>query len=130
MWLATVGQAQAIGAALDVAVLPLWQPTAFDRNPPRADEAGIVGASPADHVHLQRATRAAVQARLEHAPLAHDLGGIFDGAGQPLYFDFVHLSEAAQRLLAERIFELSVDSVRSRPARPRTLEACSDRPLG
>lgn len=129
-WLATVRQAQAIGAAFDVAVLPLWQPTAFDRNPARADEAGIVGASPADHVRLQRATRAAVQARLAATPLASDLGGVFDSAAMPLYFDFVHLSEAAQRLLAERIFELSVDGVRARPARPRALEACSDRPLG
>lgn len=129
-WLSTVRQAQAIGAAFDVAVLPLWQPTAFDRNPAREDEAGIVGASPANHVRLQRATRAAVLAQLESAPLAQDLGGIFDTATEPRFFDFVHLSEAAQRQLAERIFELSLDSLRARPAQPRTLAACSDRPLG
>nr|WP_287456704.1 SGNH/GDSL hydrolase family protein [Leptolyngbya sp. UWPOB_LEPTO1] len=40
-WAANVRQAQAIGAAFDVPVMPLWQPTAFDRSPPRGDEAGV-----------------------------------------------------------------------------------------
>ncbi len=129
-WAANVRQAQAIGAAFDVPVMPLWQPTAFDRSPPRGDEAGIVGASPADHVRLQRASSAAVRSLLPLLPAAHDLAGAFDAAAAPMYFDFVHLSETGQRLLAERIYELSVDSLRARPARPRALEACSDRPLG
>ena len=129
-WAANARQAQAIGAAFDVPVLPLWQPTAFDRSPARDDEAGIVGASPADHVRLQRASRAAVLPLLAALPGAADFGGAFDSAAEPMYFDFVHLSEAAQRLLAERIYALSVDLLRARPARPRALEACSDRPLG
>lgn len=129
-WATAARQAQAIGAAADVPVLFLWQPTAFDRASPRADEPAIVAASPAEHVRLQRATHAAVRARLAGLPAAADLADAFDAAAIPVFFDFVHLSEAGQRLLAERIHALSVQPLRAREVRTGALEGCADRPLG
>lgn len=129
-WALQARQAAAIGALADVPVLALWQPTVFDRASPRADEAAIIGASPAEHVRLQRATRAAVRARLQALPHARDTGDVFDADARPFFFDFVHLSEAGQRLLAERIHAYSVELLRTRPARTFALEGCSDRPLG
>ncbi len=131
-YLAQVLQASALSQRYAVELIHAWQPTVFDRSHPQGDEAAIVGASMAIHVHLQRQTRARVQQRLASDPAlsAVDLGGVFDGIAEPLFFDFVHLSERGQRLLAERLFQLSEARLRMRPAGTTTLENCSDRPLG
>lgn len=129
-WARQAQQAQVIGALSDVPALTLWQPTAFDRASPRGDEAAIVDAAPAEHVRLQRATRAAVQSKLAALPFALDLSSAFDNDQRPFFFDFVHLSEAGQRVLAERIHARSVEILRERPARTSALEDCAERPLG
>lgn len=124
-------QAKALAAAYDVDLLYVWQPTAFDRAPARADEAAIVAASMAEHVRLQRQTRAAVQARLagDASTTVVDLGGVFDAQQGALFFDFVHLSERGQRLLAERLYELSSERLRARPQRQPSPDVCRDRPV-
>ena len=130
-YLSQARQAAALARSYQVDLLYAWQPTVFDRAPARADEAAIVAASMADHVRLQQQTRAQVDARLQSAtetPVI-DLGGVFDGVDTPLFFDFVHLSERGQRLLAERLYEFSVDSLRLRPARQLPAGSCRDRPL-
>jgi lysophospholipase L1-like esterase len=131
-YLTQVGQAAALAREYRLDAIHAWQPTAFDRAPPRADEAAIVGASMATHVNLHRQVRARLRERLAADPsvAAIDLGSLFDSGDQPVYFDFVHLSERGQRLLAERLYELSAPGLTLRPARPATVESCRDRPLG
>lgn len=128
-------QAQALAIRYNVELIYLWQPTAFDRSPPRGDEAAIVGASSALHVQLQRLSTRQVSTLHQRAqlspilPLA-DLPAIFDGSNDPVFFDFVHLSEAGQRILAEQLYQLSVERLRQRPPRQLPLAQCHDRPLG
>jgi lysophospholipase L1-like esterase len=131
-YLSQVRQAHSVGAGYGVDVLYAWQPTVFDRSPARADESAIVGASPEAHVRLQRSTRSALQAAISADPALplQDLGGVFDADPEPLYFDFVHLSEAGQRRLAEKLHELSKDRLQLRTAHPAGLDQCRDRPLG
>jgi lysophospholipase L1-like esterase len=125
-------QADALSRRHGVELVHAWQPTVFDRSHPRGDEAAIVGASMASHVRLQRQARAHLQQRLAADPAlpAIDLGDVFEAFAEPLFFDFVHLSERGQRLLAERLYQLSETRMRQRPARPMALENCIDRPLG
>ncbi len=130
-----IKQAQALAMRFDVDLIYLWQPTAFDRNPPRGDEAAIVGASSALHVQLQRLSTQQVATLHQRAqlspilPLA-DLPGILDATADPVFFDFVHLSEAGQRVLAEQLYQLSHEKLRLRTARQLPLAQCPDRPLG
>lgn len=130
-YLATARQAQALGAAYQVDVLSAFQPTAFDRTPARADETAIVAASPALHVQLQRATRAALQAQMATQPelAVADLGAVLDASDSAYFFDFVHLSEQGQRVLAEHLYALTVARLAARPARAPTVDRCGDRPL-
>ncbi|MGE4071642.1 MAG: SGNH/GDSL hydrolase family protein [Lysobacterales bacterium] len=130
-----IKQAQALAMRFDVDLIYLWQPTAFDRNQPRGDEANIVGASSALHVQLQRLSTQQVATLHQSAQLAPilplaDLPGIFDDTPEPVFFDFVHLSEAGQRILAEQLYALSVEKLRQRTARQLPLDRCPDRPLG
>ena len=131
-YLAQVQQAAALAQSHGIDLIHVWQPTVFDRAHPRADEEAIVGASIASHVRLQRQARARLRERLAADPTlaAVDLGDVFDGDEEPVFFDFVHLSERGQAILAERLFELSSPKLGQRPARPATLENCRDRPLG
>ncbi len=133
-YLTVVEQAAALAQGRGIDLIHAWQPTVFDRAHPRADEAAIVGASIASHVQLQRRARTRVNERLAAEPAlalaAVDLGDVFAGSELPLFFDFVHLSERGQALLAERLFELSVERLGQRHARPVALESCRDRPLG
>ncbi|HWS26220.1 MAG TPA: SGNH/GDSL hydrolase family protein [Xanthomonadales bacterium] len=133
-YLALVEQAAALAQGRGIDLIHAWQPTVFDRAQPRSDEVAIVGASIASHVQLQRRARARVQQRLASDPTlaltAVDLGDAFAGSEQPVFFDFVHLSERGQALLAQRLFELSVERLGQRPARPAALASCRDRPLG
>jgi lysophospholipase L1-like esterase len=131
-YLAHAAQAYALARQHRLDTIHAWQPTVFDRSPARADEAAIVGASIATHVNLQRQARSRLRERLAADPSlpAVDLGSLFDPVDEPVFFDFVHLSEHGQRLLAERLYELSAPSLMLRPARPTTVESCRDRPLG
>ncbi len=131
-YLAHAMQASALARQHRMDTIHAWQPTAFDRSPARADEAAIVGASIATHVTLQRQARARLRARLAADPsiAAIDLGNLYDTTSEPVFFDFVHLSERGQRLLAERLYELSAPALMLRPARPTAVESCRDRPLG
>lgn len=133
-YLGQVVQATALAQRYGVDLIHAWQPTVFDRATPRGDEAAIIGASIANHVRLQRRARARVHERLSADPAlsltAVDLGGAFDGADPAVFFDFVHLSERGQALLAQRLYELSVARVGQHAARPTALESCRDRPLG
>jgi len=145
-FVAQVQQATALAQFYDFDLLYAWQPTVFDRSPARGDEAAIVGASIATHVQLQRRARELLRSRwASSANAAIDLGNVFDGDDKALFFDFVHLSERGQRLLAERLFDLSAGRLRN-PSRPRAPSApsalpshsgksaavaeCRDRPLG
>lgn len=117
-------QARALGQAYDVPVLHLWQPTVFDRPQAIGDEARIIAAAPALHGELQRAARRALH-----------IDGVFDpidalAVDEALYFDFVHLSERGQRLLAERLYALSLPLLQARAPRTLGVERCRDRPLG
>lgn len=49
---------------------------------------------------------------------------------EALYFDFVHLSERGQQLLAERLYALSLPLLQARAPRAPGVERCRDRPLG
>ncbi len=131
-YLTQVMQASALAQRYGIGLIPVWQPTLFDRATPRADEAAIIGASIASHVRLQRQARTQLRQRLSTDPAltAVDLGSIYDGSDQPMFFDFVHLSERGQALLAERLFELSVTQLRQRDPRPAAVGSCSARPLG
>jgi lysophospholipase L1-like esterase len=113
-YLVTVRHARALAAAHGVPALHVWQPTVMDRAEARADEAAIVGSSARRHVLLQRATRAAVARAASGDAAMIDAGDVYDAVAEPVYFDFVHVSERGQRLLAERI----VDAVRERLAAP------------
>jgi lysophospholipase L1-like esterase len=131
-YLANLKQTRAVAHAYAVDTLFAWQPTVFDRRAPVGDERAIVGASAATHVRLQRQTRAAIEAALAAdpgLPLA-DLGTAFDDLPTAVYFDFVHLSEAGQRALAERLYDLSVASLNARTPHAPRLDHCPARPLG
>lgn len=131
-YLSNVRQARALGLAYGVDVIAGWQPTLFDRAQARGDEAAIVGASAARHLALQQATRQAASAQLKSTlgESVFDLGDVFDQSEAPMYFDFVHLSEAGQRLLAERLFAISVDRIGGRPVVTADARLCVDRPVG
>jgi lysophospholipase L1-like esterase len=131
-YLVQVAQAGALGLHYGVTVVHAWQPTVFDRAEPQGDEAAIVGASLASHVRLQRQTRTSVRQRLAANPAlpAVDLGDVFDGHAQAVFFDFVHLSERGQRVLAERLYQISEARLRERPGHAAVVENCHDRPLG
>lgn len=131
-YLTQVVQASTLARHYGVDVIHAWQPTVFDRAIPRGDESAITGASIATHVRLQRQARAHVGERLAADPslVGRDLGDIFDASEQPVFFDFVHLSERGQALLAERLFELSATRLGNRPGRAAGVERCRDRPLG
>lgn len=131
-YLATLRQTRALAAAAGVDTLHLWQPTVFDRSEPVADEPAIVGASPATHVRLQRATRKHIQAALAADPAlgVSDLGGVFDDHPGPVFFDFVHLSEAGQLFLAEQLYRLSVEKMNARVPHGPRVDQCPARPLG
>lgn len=130
-----VKQAQALGMRYGVDLIYAWQPTAFDRNPAIADELAIIGASAAQHVSLQRLSTeqvAQMQVRTQLAPALplEYLRGVFDEVPAPVFFDFVHLSEAGQRVLALKLFDRSVESLRQRESRVLPMDQCPDRPLG
>ncbi len=131
-YLASLRQTRALAAAAGVDTLHLWQPTVFDRSTPVADESAIVGASPATHVRLQRTTRKHLQAALAADPALGvvDLGGVFDDHPAPVFFDFVHLSEAGQLVLAERVYRLSVEKMNARVPHGPRIDRCPARPLG
>jgi hypothetical protein len=131
-YLAHAVQVSALARQHRLDSIHVWQPTAFDRSPARADETAIVGASIATHVTLQRQARARLRERLATDPSLPgvDLGSLFDPIEEPVFFDFVQLTERAQRLLAERLYELSAPGLMLRPARATTVESCRDRPLG
>jgi lysophospholipase L1-like esterase len=130
-----IKQAQALAMRHEVDLIYLWQPTAFDQTLPRGDEAAIVGASSALHVQLQRLSTQQVSILHQRTqlspilPLA-DLSEVFADGPDPVFFDFVHLSEAGQRILADRLYQLSVEKLRQRTARQLPLAQCPDRPLG
>jgi len=131
-YVATARQTQALAKEYGVDLIYGFQPTVFDRaNPPR-DEATIVGASAATHVRLQRATRVHVNHLISTEPSTPitDLGGVFDDAAQPVYFDFVHLSEAGQALLAAKLYQLSLPRLKARVSGDPGLDRCTARPLG
>lgn len=131
-YLANALQAAALAEHYQLGSIHAWQPTAFDRAAPSADEAAIVGSSMATHVGLQRQARNTLRARLAANPALPvvDLGDAFDSAAAPVFFDFVHVSERGQRILAERLYDLSHARLRERPARAPVVESCRDRPLG
>lgn len=134
-YFAQVKQAQALGLRYGVDVIYAWQPTAFDRNPAIADEVDIVGASVAQHVQLQRMSTQQVTRIHERAQLAPglpiaDLGHVFDEVAAPVFFDFVHLSEAGQRILALKLYQITIEGMRQRESSILPLDQCSDRPLG
>lgn len=131
-YLTQVVQASTLARHYDVDLIHAWQPTVFDRATPRGDEPAITGASIAAHVRLQRQARAHVRERLaaDSSLAGRDLGDVFDASEQPVFFDFVHLSERGQALLAERLFELSVARLGHRTGRAAGVESCRDRPLG
>ncbi len=129
---ATARQTQALAQAYSTDVLYAFQPTVFDRTVPVGDEAAIVGTSAATHVRLQRATRAQLQALIAADPtlLITDLGGAFDDTQAPVFFDFVHLSEAGQAALSRKLYDLSVPRLNARtPGKPE-VDRCASRPLG
>lgn len=121
---AVVLQARAVGLSYDVPVLNLWQPTVFDRPEAVGDEVRIIAASPALHGQLQRATRRA----LEIEGLTDPIDAL--AGDEAVFFDFVHLSERGQRLLAERLYELSLPVLQARVPRTSGVDRCRDRPLG
>lgn len=129
-YLATVHHARAIATAYGVPTMHVWQPTVMDRAEPRADEAAIVGSSARRHVLLQRATRAAIARAAVGDPALLDAGDVYDAVTESVFFDFVHVSERGQRLLAERIVEAVHERV-SIPLDPigAAAEPCSERPL-
>jgi len=131
-YLATLQQTRALAAAAGVDTLHLWQPTVFDRKSPVADERQIVGASPTTHVQLQRATRTRILAAIGAEPSLPlvDLGGAFDDLPTAVFFDFVHLSEAGQHALAEKLYRLSVATMNARTPHAPRLDRCPARPVG
>ena len=131
-YVATLRQSQALAQAFGVDLLYAWQPTVFDRKVPAADEAAILGASSATHVRLQRETRRQVQAAFgaDLALPAVDLGGVFDDQAEAVFFDFVHLSEAGQGVLAEQLYRLSVAKMNARTPHSARVDQCMSRPLG
>lgn len=131
-YLTQATQAAALARRYGVELIHTWQPTVFDRSAPRGDEAAIVGASIASHVRLQREARARLQERLAADPALAvvDLGPVFDGTQAAVFFDFVHLSERGQGMLAQRLFELSAERLRKREPHASAVASCTDRPLG
>lgn len=129
-YLGTVRHARAIAAAYGVPTLHVWQPTALDRAEPRADEVAIVGASARRHVLLQRATRAALARAAAGDPALLDAGDVFAAVTEAVFFDFVHLSERGQSLLAEHLAPVILDRLdgqftpASDPPSP-----CTERPV-
>jgi lysophospholipase L1-like esterase len=129
-YLATVRHTRAIASAYAVPTMHVWQPTVMDRAEPRADEAALGGASARRPVLLQRATRAAIARAAVGDPALLDAGDVYDAVAESVFFDFVHVSERGQRLLAERIVEalherLSIPAV----SIGAVAEPCSERPL-
>jgi lysophospholipase L1-like esterase len=129
-YLSTVRHARAIASGYGVPVLHVWQPTVMDRAEPRTDEAAIIGSSARRHVLLQRATRAALARAAAADPTLVDAGAVFDASAEPVFFDFVHVSERGQRLLAERLASSILDQLDDEhpPASPPR-PACTERPV-
>lgn len=129
-YLATLQQAQTLASGAGMDLIALWQPTALDRSQPQADEAAIVAASARSHVLLQRATRLAVfsdPSQWQHQLI--DANSIIDSVPEPLFFDFVHLSERGQGYLAAELARQALPLLRQRPAGSHTSQRCPDRPL-
>ena len=129
-YLATVRHARAIAAAHELPTLHVWQPTVMDRAETRADEGAIVAASARRHVLLQRMTRAEVFSAAAGDPALLDAGDVYDDIAEPVFFDFVHVSERGQRALAERLAGDILRLLEDRPSDTVAAAAdCVERPV-
>jgi lysophospholipase L1-like esterase len=118
-YLASADQARALAQAAGIVTIHRWQPTVFDRQP-QGDEPAIIGASDREHAALQREATAAIQRRAPE--LAIELA-----TPEPLYVDFVHLSERGQLRLAEALADQIERSLPTAPAAKRA--ACENLPV-
>ncbi len=94
---------QAAVAAAGSQSLFVWQPSVFSKAAKDPVEVEIENASLARHRDLQLASNRAVAERLAGTSLFYDLAGGLNDRSEPLLLDFCHLSEAGNRVIAERL---------------------------
>ena len=99
---AALSVAIAVGKQFGVPVLFFWQPALATREPPVPGEAIV--RDEITHLARQREAYAALTAAVDAPPLVR-LDRVFDGRAEPFYFDYVHVNEDGNRLVAERIAE-------------------------
>ena len=83
-----------------------WQPVVFVRPDPSPYER-----KQSEQQRMVRPLFLDVYRRIAHDPPLganphfHDISGLFDRAGMPVYIDFLHVSEAGNRIVARRMYE-------------------------
>lgn len=115
-----VRMAEALGKAYGFRTLFYWQPTLFGKRNPSAserDELRRRGGTAA--IYTEANSAIGRNAALEADPEFHDLSGMFRDEGAPMFIDFCHVCEEADRAIARRIYEDLVETLKARGPRAR-----------
>lgn len=114
----------ALADEYDFTTLFLLQPTIWTEDKPlHAAEVAILGTNMQDSYISHTLSLRAEMANNLHQRLhevdnlrrVYDLSDIFDTVTDFLYFDWVHVNEIGNRIVAERIFEILKEELWSRP---------------
>jgi lysophospholipase L1-like esterase len=94
---------RALVASQGAVLMSAFQPNLYEKSL-SGDEAGFAAAYPGQ-AEFFRAVAAAqrADARLADQPDAPDLSRLFEQRGEPLFFDFCHVNETGNRLIAEAL---------------------------
>jgi lysophospholipase L1-like esterase len=81
--------------------LYFWQPVIFTKRHLTPDEQQAAAENGFMRDFFERANGMRRDAGLLDHPGFHDISGIFDGVEEPIYFDFVHIAEHGNEMVAE-----------------------------
>jgi hypothetical protein len=106
---------RALVACQGAVLLSAFQPNLYEK-PHSGDEVGFAAAYPGQ-AEFFRAVAAAqrADARLRDQPDAPDLSRLFEQHGEPLFFDFCHVNETGNRLIAEALAAALAPLLRDSP---------------
>jgi lysophospholipase L1-like esterase len=82
-----------------------WQPVVFTRaEPSRYEQRQSDLQQQVRPLFLEVYSRVAQDSTLRHNPHFHNISGVFDATGIPLYLDFCHISETGNAIIARRMY--------------------------
>ncbi len=97
---------EALGARFGFEASFFWQPLVWSRHPTAGDEADIATEDPV-LANFGRVLYAQIAAHPELAanPRFFDLSGVLDASDEPHFYDFVHVNEAGDTVIARAMLE-------------------------